>query len=448
MATGVTLRDYQLDAVANMRNGCILNGDVGTGKSRTSIGYYYILNGGEVNTKEYKPMKHRPKNLYIITTAKKRDSLEWEEELMVYKMHTDPTYSRYDHKIVIDSWNNISKYADVKDSFFIFDEQRVIGYGAWTKSFLKIAKSNEWILLSATPGDTWADYIPVFIANGFYKNKSEFERIHAVFSRYSKFPKIEKWINEGRLISYKKRLLIEMKMTRDTVRHNETVMVEYDRKLYNKVSTDRWDPFKNEPILNASQFCYILRKIVNSDPSRLLATLEIVKKHPRAIIFYSYNYELELLRSIFSREYRINVLNKEQKDFMPTGVDQWLYLVDEDYLMAEWNGHKHQTVPKGDSWVYLVEYLAGSEGWNCITTDTIIFYSQNYSYRVMHQASGRIDRMNTKYKDLYYYHLRSNSKIDVAIKQSLTRKKKFNERGFAPAFIDINTIKEKMGDNV
>ena len=431
---GVQLRDYQEDALNNMRNGCILNGGVGSGKSRTSLAYYYVLNGGEVNTQEYVPMKARPMDLYIITTARKRDTLEWEGELTNFIMTPDPTISRYKHKIVIDSWNNIGKYIDVKDAFFIFDEQRVIGYGAWTKSFLKITAKNEWILLSATPGDTWSDYIPVFIANGFYKNKTDFHRKHAVFSRFTKFPKIEKYINEGHLIRLRKYILISMQDERKTVPHHEYITVDYDRITYNSIATKRWNIYEDRPIVNAGEFCFILRKLVNSDPSRLVAVAEILLKHPKAIIFYSYDYELMLLRKLFASSYNISEKNKETNDPLPNGEEPWLYLVDESYAMAEWNGHKHEPIPFKEKWAYLVEYLAGSEGWNCIETDTIIFYSQNYSYRIMHQAGGRIDRMNTSFTDLYYYHLRSNSRIDMAIKDALKRKKKFNERGFAPVF--------------
>lgn len=431
---GVSLRDYQEDALNKMRNGCILNGDVGSGKSRTAIAYYYILNGGEVNTSKYIPMRTTPKDLYIITTAKKRDVLDWEGELTNFIMTPDPNISMYRHKIVIDSWNNIKKYVGVKDAFFIFDEQRVIGYGAWTKSFLKITKENEWILLSATPGDTWSDYIPVFIANGFYKNKTDFERKHAVFSRFTKYPMIERYINEGRLIRLRKHLLVPMEFTRNTTRHNEYIKCDFNRELYSKVVNDRWNVFTNEPIVNASEYVYTLRKVINSDPSRLVAVMEILKERKKAIIFYNYDYELHLLRKLFSKEYQVYQKNNDIQDPIPIDDDNWLYLVDESYISKEWNGHKHDEVPDGDKWSYLVQYTAGSEGWNCITTDTIIFFSQNYSYRIMHQASGRIDRMNTPYKDLYYYHLRSNTKVDMAITNAVKRKKKFNERSFSPSF--------------
>lgn len=435
---GVQLYDYQYDALQLLRNGRILNGDVGSGKSRTGLAYYYELMGGRVNSSHYIPMKPKPKDLYIITTPKKRDTLEWEGELANFRMTPHKDISRYKHNIVVDSWNNIKKYTDVTNAFFIFDEQRVIGYGAWSKAFLKITRKNqnEWILLTATPGDTWSDYIPVFIANGHYKNKTDFERQHAVWSRYTKFPKIERYINEGRLSRLRRDILVDMKDNRKTKQHHEYIETDYNRHLYSEIAKKRWNPYLDRPMRNAGEYCGVLRRIVNSDPSRLKKVKELLTKHPKAIIFYNYNYELELLRKMFSKDYDILIRNEEKSDPIPEEDYNWLYLVDEKYLVKEWNGQKHEELPTNDEnyWVYLVQYLAGAEGWNCIITDTIIFYSQNYSYRITHQAGGRIDRTNTPYTDLYYYHLRSKSKIDSAIKSARNKKKKFNERSFAPEF--------------
>lgn len=403
---GVDLYSYQEDAVRRMKNGCILCGGVGSGKSRTALAYYYICNGGRVNYKEYVTMD-KPKDLYIITTARKRDTLEWEGELVNFRLSTNPNASLYLNKVVVDSWNNIKKYADVQNSFFIFDEQRVVGKGTWVKSFLKIARSNEWILLSATPGDTWQDYIPVFIANGFYKNRTEFMQEHVVYKSFAKFPQIDRYLNTGRLVRLRNSILINMDFHRETVSHHEDIYVSYDISKYKDISRNRWDIWKDQPLENAADYCQALRRVVNSSESRQLAVMEIVEKHPRAIIFYNYDYELDILKHIYYGK---------------------------GTVIAEWNGHKHQPIPDSDSWVYLVQYNAGAEGWNCIQTDTVIFYSQNYSYKIMVQSSGRIDRLNTPYRDLYYYHLKSRSGIDLAISKALGAKKKFNESGFAPDF--------------
>lgn len=396
------LYDYQMDAVKKMHNGCILNGGVGSGKSRTSLYYYFKEQGGSIDP-DYKPMKVPAKDLYIITTARKRDTLEWEGELTHFLMSTDEEqYKRYGNHIYIDSWNNIKKYQNVYSSFFIFDEQRLVGSGAWVKAFYKIARKNRWILLSATPGDCWSDYIPVFVANGFYKNKTEFIAEHVVYSRFTKYPKIEKYINVQPLIEYKNRILINMDFKRDTVQHHDNIFVNYDKNLYTLTTKNRWDPFKDEPIQQASGMCYILRKIVNDDPDRIVKVCEILEKCKKAIIFYNFDYELEALLNIQ----------------MP------------GYEVKQWNGHKHEPLPSGERWMYLVQYSAGAEGWNCIYCDTIIFYSQNYSYKIMEQASGRIDRLNTPYKDLYYYHLKSKSGIDLAISRALSQKKNFNESNY------------------
>ena len=395
------LYPYQMDAVNKMSNGCILNGGVGSGKSRTGLYYYFKEQGGSIDP-DYIPMQN-PKDLYIITTAMKRDSLEFEGELANFLMSKNPEANFYKNKIVIDSWNNIKKYKDVVGAFFIFDEDRVTGNGTWVKMFLNIARKNKWIILSATPGDTWEQYIPVFVANGFYKNKTEFNREHVIFSRFAKYPKIERYVNTGRLLKQRNQILVDMDFNRATVPHHEDIYVNYDILKYKNAMKTRWDPFKNEPIQQASGLCYVLRRIVNEDESRQVALLELLEKHTKAIIFYNFDYELDLLKEICN--------NGKRK-------------------VAEWNGHNHQPVPVGENWVYLVQYTAGAEGWNCITTDTIIFYSQNYSYKTVTQAAGRIDRLNTRFVDLYYYHFKSKSSIDLAISKAINEKRQFNESRF------------------
>lgn len=403
MNGAIQLYDHQREALAKMKNGCILCGGVGSGKSRTGLAYYYIKQGGQVDSDEYVAMKN-PKDIYIITTARKRDTCEWEGELAPFLLSSHPDSNYYNNKVVIDSWNNIKKYVNVKDSFFIFDEQRVVGYGVWTKSFLKITKSNEWILLTATPGDTWSDYIPVFIANGFYRNKTEFVDNHIVYDWKSKYPKVDRYLNIGRLIRLRNNILITMDFKRKTVSHHIDVAVPYDISKYRTITRLRWNPWDNCPIETASELCLAMRRVVNSDESRGVAVLEILEKHPKAIIFYNFDYELDILRNLSYLE----------------GTE-----------VAEWNGHKHQEIPVGEKWVYLVQYTAGCEGWNCVTTDTVIFYSQNYSYKVMTQASGRIDRLTTPYIDLYFYHLKSYSGIDLAISKALEKKKDFNAGRYA-----------------
>ena len=399
------LYDYQLEAVKNMRNGCVLNGGVGSGKSRTGLYYYFSEQGGSY-IPEFIPAKN-PRDLYIITTAMKRDSKEWIGELANFSMSPNPECNYYDNKIVIDSWNNIKKYADVVGAFFIFDEDRITGKGAWVKTFLDIARKNKWIVLSATPGDNWEQYIPIFVANGFYKNRSEFCREHIVYSRYcTKFPKIEKFIGTGTLIRHRNEILVDMDFNRPTEHHHIDVYCEYDIPKYKEVMDYRWNPYKDEPIAQASSLCYALRRIVNEDESRQTALLDIVANNERTIVFYSYDYELDILRNLG-------------------------YMNDGDAVeVAEWNGHKHQPIPNKKKWVYLVQYTSGCEGWNCIATNTMVFYSQQYSYKVLNQACGRIDRLNTKYVDLYYYHLKSTAPIDWAISKAISEKKTFNENKY------------------
>lgn len=402
------LYDYQMDAVRRMKNGCILCGGVGSGKSRTALGYYFTQNGGKYWDDDIGfDYMVNPRDIYIITTARKRDTYEWDLEMAPFLLNRDPKLNYYNNKVVVDSWNNIKKYANVYGAFFIFDEQRVVGKGAWVKAFLKIAKKNQWILLSATPGDTWMDYVPVFIANGFYRNRTEFNEEHVEFSRFTKYPKVEKYHNQGILIKHRNDILVDMDFKRNTESHHIDVDVPYDAPRYKYLFKYRCDPDTDIPIDTAGELCYKLRKVVNEDERRFDAVFDIAIQKQKVIIFYNFDYELEGLKHYFS----------DASVMYP-------------FEVAEWNGHKHEPIPTGDWWIYLVQYTAGCEGWNCIETDSVIFFSQNYSYKVMEQASGRINRLNTPYHDLYYYHLKSKSGIDIGIERALKEKKNFNEGAF------------------
>lgn len=401
----------QMEALSKLKNGNILCGGVGSGKSRTGLAFYFCKAcGGRIDgldhglKKDIVPMLW-PKDLYIITTAKKRDKGEWDDELEPFGLSSVVENSSYGDKVkvTIDSWNNIKKYEEVKDSFFIFDEQRVVGYGAWSRAFIKIAKSNGWIFLSATPGDCWMDYLSIFIANGFYKNKRDFENRHVIYSRFTKYPQVDRYVDDFILSRLRDSILVNIDYIKPTERHFIVEPVSYDRDTYRILMKERWNLYEDKPIDNISELCYLLRKTVNADPSRIEAVLRIAQKEPRLIIFYGFNYELDILRSA-----------------------DW----PEGTIIREWNGQKHEEIPSSERWVYLVQYRAGAEGWNCITTNAMLFYSQDYSYKTTEQAMGRIDRRNTPYHDLYYYSFKTFAPIDVAISRALKRKKNFNESIF------------------
>lgn len=396
----VTFFPHQEKAINELRSGSILCGGVGSGKSRTSLGYFIRkeCRGNKECTKVDKPI-----NLLIITTAKKRDEKEWDNECQIFGLSQNPNETSFGINVIIDSWNNIKKYINFQNGFVIFDEQKVVGSGAWVKAFYKITNKNHWILLTATPGDSWMDYIPVFVANGYYKNRSTFLNEHAVYDRYSKYPKISKWINSQKLEWLRKRILVEMPFEKRAVKHDIFINVSYDKDLYKMIIKNRWNPYEKKPIESSSELYALMRKVTNTDPSRLDAIIDILKDHKRLIIFYSYDYELELLKTL--------------KYHLPKNVE-----------IAEWNGHKHESVPSSREWIYLVNYLSGAEGWECILTNAVVFYSQQYSYRIAVQSAGRIDRLNTPYDDLYYYWLKSKAWIDVAIGRAMVQKKDFNER--------------------
>ena len=380
------LMQHQKNAIEKLRSGKVLYGGVGTGKSLTALAYYMKAEA--------------PKDIYVITTAKKRDSLEWEREAA--KLGIGPRVgATVAGRLTVDSWNNISKYIKIEDAFFIFDEQRLVGNGTWVKSFLKITGRNEWILLTATPGDTWLDYIPVFIANGLYKNATEFKREHVIYSPYVNFPKVSRYVGEGTLEKYRNMILVEMPYIKHTKRNINNVIVEYDKDNYNRIVKDRWNIYEERPLKDVGELFRLVRKLVNSDKSRVDALLDLLKKHPKIIVFYNFDYELEILRTF-----------------------HWVTKV------AEWNGHKKEPIPDNDSWIYLVQYIAGAEGWNCTDTDCMVFWSLSYSWKNFEQAQGRIDRLDTPFKDLYYYVLTSNSSIDVAVKKALKNKQMFNESVF------------------
>lgn len=391
------LYPHQIEAIETLQVGNILRGGVGSGKSLTALAYYYTkINGGKIYDWDCNKKVNGKGNvrLYIITTASKRNKGEWTNDCL--PLDIEP--------VAIDSWHNIAKYRDVRGAFFIFDEQKVIGSGQWVKSFLKICKGNRWILLSATPGDVWTDYIPVFIANGFYVNRSQFLREHAVFSRFTKYPKIERFIDEEKLVKYRQSITRVMLDTRTSTRHVHSILCKYDKGAYTLTNTKRWNYDENKPIETASELCYLLRQISNEGQYREPALTDILSTHARAIIFYSYNYELRALRE---------------------------YLEERHIVYGEYNGHQHDPIPTSTNWAYLVQYTAGAEGWNCVETDCTVFYSLPYSYKTLEQAMGRIDRINTPYLDLHYYKLFTSSDIDRKVLNALANKKTFNERDFA-----------------
>ena len=377
------LYPHQKKAVSKLHNGAILWGGVGTGKSKVAIEYYMA--------------QEAPRDVYIITTAKKRDSLDWEGEAALYGVGKAKN-ATLAGVLTVDSWNNIGKYVGVTNAFFIFDEQRLVGSGVWVPAFLKIAKGNRWILLSATPGDSWLDYIPVFVANGFYRNRSEFLREHVVFAHYTKFPKIVRYLGEGKLIRLRKELLVEMPYLMPATRKVIDIRVDFDEALYRKVVKERWHVYEERPLKDAAELFSVIRKVVNSSSSRMKETRLLMEKHPKLIVFYNFNYELMALRSLANST-----------------------------TVAEWNGHKHEPIPVISEWVYLVQYFAGSEGWNCTQTNATIFYSLPYSYKAYFQSHGRIDRLNTPFTELFYYNFVSKSGIDQAIRACLEQKKDFNE---------------------
>lgn len=401
------LDEQQIKAIEKLRTGSILVGGVGSGKSRTALAYYFIKEcSGKIpiNINGSLGEMKNPKDIFIITTARKRDTFEWDKEAISLMITKDRKTSISNIQMTIDSWNNIKKYVNIKEAFFIFDEQRLVGSGAWVKAFYKIVEHNNWILLSATPGDKWEDYIPVFIANGFYRNRTEFLRRHAIYNPYVKFQNIIDYREQGRLNRLRREIVVEMPVKRKTVPHHKDIFVSYDPFEYKQLSKKRWNKYKEQPIKNVPELCYLWRKVVNSDPSRFIALMDIFEKHPKIIVFYNFDYELFALKEMAENS---------------------------KITYAEWNGHRHEPIPKSKNWMYFVQYTSGAEGWNCIETDTIVFFSLNYSYKIMVQSAGRIDRRNTPYVDLYYYYIKSRAPIDLGISRALKNKKNFNEKIFA-----------------
>jgi hypothetical protein len=381
---GFELLSHQVEALLHLKNGSVLVGGVGSGKSITALEYYRRI---------------APRTpVMVVTTAKKRDSGEWYRDALLMGLECD---------LEVISWNALSKCENEVGINFIFDEQRVVGYGSWTKSFIEITKRNRWLLLTATPADVWMDLVPVFIAHGFYRNKSDFCEQHVVWSRFAKYPKVERYVDEDVLRYYRNKIFVEMPHIKTTTRHEQFIDVGYSTSLQRKIYTERWNPYEEQPIKDAGEMVRLLRRAANTDPSRSEKLLELMDDHPRLIVFYNHNYELELLRLL-------------------TGT----FFQYEAITVAEWNGHKHEPIPDCDRWVYLVQYQAGSEGWNCTDTDTVVFYSLPYSYRNYEQAKGRIDRLNTPYTDLNYYIFRSRAIIDQAIWKNLQKKKNFQISAF------------------
>lgn len=403
VAAKIELKSHQKEALSKIKNGNILVGGVGSGKTYTSI-FWYI-----------EQFKDLGMDLIVITTAANRD--------MIKPGQTKPDWHQSiedcgvtDYKV--DSWNNLHKYAGTKNTCFIFDEQRVVGYGKWAKAFINLTwePTNRWILLSATPGDNWMDYIPVFIANKLYLNKTEFVRKHVEQNPYVSYFSVKAYKGTAVLEKHRKSIVVTMEVERHTTRHREYISCDYDKELYKQVARERFNIFKDEPIETPPEFMSVLRRIVNASDDRINYIRKVLAKGGRYIVFYNFNYELDILRSLCDEA---------------------------NYTYSEWNGHKHDSLPTTDNWLYLVQYTAGSEGWNCTDTNQMIFYSVNHAYKKMEQAEGRIDRMNTPFTDLYYTYLTSDSLVDKSILDAVQKKKRFNETMFVRNKYHFIPIKKK-----
>lgn len=381
------LMPHQLEAIEHLGSGKVLWGNVGTGKSATVLAYYMKAEA--------------PRHIYVITTAKKRDSLDWEREAAHFGVG-DVDYATVAGILNVDSWNNLYKYVDVEDAFFVFDEQRLVGSGSWVRAFLKIAKKNRWVLLSATPGDTWMDYAPIFIANGFYKNITDFKRSHVLYEPFVKYPKIRGYLNEGRLEYLRNDMLVEMPFIKHTTRYLNYLPVGHDEASLKRLVKDRWNIYENKPVKDVAELWRLMRRLAYSDPSRLDTIRMLLKFHPKLVIFYNFDYELEILRTL-----------------------------SDEVTVGEWNGHRKTPIPETERWVYLVQYVAGCEGWNCTDTDAMVLYSLTYSYKNFVQAPGRIDRLDTPFESLYFYIFVSNLKVDEKVKEALDGKRSFNVRKIA-----------------
>jgi hypothetical protein len=347
----IELMEHQLDAVNNLGNGKVLWGVTGSGKSAVVLEYYM--------------RNEAPRPIIVITTAKKRDSLDWYGEAAKFGVSVEPQFSRAG-AITVDSWNNIKNYRGVVGAFFVFDEQRVVGHG-------------------------------------YYTNITDFKLQHVVYEPFTTFPKVKMYLDESRLEKLRNDVLVEMPYQAYTKRVKNYMPVSYDKDLFDQVWDKRWHVYEDRPLKDAAERWRVGRRVVNSDQSRVEFIWDLIHKgvHDKVIVFYNFDYELEILRGLADM-----------------------------FVVAEWNGHRKNLVPDEGPWIYLVQYNSGAEGWNCTTANAMVFYSMTYSYRTFIQAQGRIDRLDTPFKTLYYYVLVADCITDKAVKRALDQKKNFNERRF------------------
>ena len=380
----IKLLKYQEEAIQKLHSGSVLYGATGSGKSLTGLAYYMRC------------WSHL--DLYIITTSKKRNAGEWEEEIA--KLGCPPPKA-------IDSWNRLKNYRMVSDAFFLFDEHKVGGHGKWAQSMITIAKKNKWILLTATPGDVWDDYASIFIANEFVKNKTTWNEDFCIFDRISKYPKIIGYQREDVLKNMRDAVLVPMEYQSEKVPIPYVIpyKVDHEEEAYVLARRKSLRHPEMRAFRNTSAMFAYMRMNLPDKESKIQALADVLKKEPKAIIFYNFTPE------------KYEIENAARQVNIP---------------FFQYNGQIKDNVPDGDTWVYAVQYTAGAEAWNCITCRTVIFYSMNYSYKVMTQAKGRIDRCNSPFDELhYYYFISPDFEIDQEILNALTRKEKFNEEALA-----------------
>lgn len=391
------LYNFQRQLLNSIEENYIIAADTGTGKTMMAIHHYLKHNTGEP--------------LLILAPPQKIKEGGWQREL-------DFVASHYNIEIPYDiiSYGVLSKrWKEYKDWFLVMDECHYVKNPTSQrgKAAINLTKqSTNFLLLSATPSSNgWGDTIAYMIMFGYYKNKTQFLKEHAVYNRidYGNGPVnvVSDYRDQEKL--QKLYQSFSIKLAKEDCLDLPPLVFEKvhfkPSKEYNIIKKDR--VLGEELFDNISKLQHGLRFYANQADKLKYTEMLLEGTEENVIIFYNYKQENEELKKIAKK--------LKKKVFEVSGSKT--NLPDKE----KWTSLKNS--------VTIVQYQAGAAGIELQYANIVIFHTPTYSYQDYEQALGRAYRNGQTKKVTVYQYITKNT-IETSIYQALAAKKDFTEELF------------------